>query len=68
MYNSEFMYRDRGIDNMKCMITPIITRATRIITMFKEKFGSRTCETFNIFTNKDSYIWNITHNTESTVV
>jgi len=49
MYNSEFMYRDRGIDNMKCMITPIITRATRIITMFKEKFGSRTCETFNIF-------------------
>jgi len=34
----------------------------------KEKFGSGTKKTFDRFTTKDSYAWNITHNTESTVV
>jgi hypothetical protein len=34
----------------------------------KEKFGSCTRETFDSFTTKDSYTWNITHNTESTAV
>jgi hypothetical protein len=34
----------------------------------KEKFGSRTRKTFDIFTAKDSCTWNITHNTESTAV
>ena len=34
----------------------------------KEKFGSCTRETFDRFTTKDSYTWNITHNTESTAV
>ena len=34
----------------------------------KEKFGSCTWKTFNRFTTKDSYTWNITHNTESTAV
>ena len=34
----------------------------------KEKFGSCTRKTFDRFTTKDSYTWNITHNTESTVV
>jgi hypothetical protein len=34
----------------------------------KEKFGSGTRETFDRFTTKDSYTWNITHNTESTAV
>ena len=34
----------------------------------KEKFGSCTRKTFDIFTTKDSYTWNITHNTESTAV
>ena len=34
----------------------------------KEKFGSCTRKTFNRFTTKDSYTWNITHNTESTAV
>jgi hypothetical protein len=33
--------------------------------MFKEKFRSHTRKTFNRFTTKDSYTWNITHNTES---
>ena len=34
----------------------------------KEKFGSCTWKTFDRFTTKDSYTWNITHNTESTAV
>jgi hypothetical protein len=34
----------------------------------KEKFGSCTKKTFKSFTTKDSYTWNITHNTESTAV
>ena len=34
----------------------------------KEKFGSCTGKTLDRFTTKDSYTWNITHNTESTAV
>ena len=34
----------------------------------KEKFGSCTRKTFDRFITKDSYTWNITHNTESTAV
>ena len=34
----------------------------------KEKFGSSTRKTFDRFTTKDSYTWNITDNTESTAV
>ena len=34
----------------------------------KEKFGSCTRKTYDRFTAKDSYTWNITHNTESTAV
>ena len=34
----------------------------------KEKFGSSTRKTFDRFTTKDSYTWNMTHNTESTAV
>ena len=34
----------------------------------KEKFGSYTRKTFSRFTTKYSYPWNITHNTDSTVV
>ena len=34
----------------------------------KEKFGNCTRKTFDRFTTKDSYNWNITHNTESTTV
>ena len=35
---------------------------------FKEKFGSHARDTFNRFTSKDSYAWNITHNMVSTAV
>jgi len=34
----------------------------------KEKFGSCTRKIFGRFTTKDSYTWNVTHNTESTAV
>ena len=34
----------------------------------KEKFGNCTGKTFSIFTTKDSYTWNIKHNTESIAV
>ena len=34
----------------------------------KEKFGSCFRKTFDRFTTKDSYTWNITRNTESTAV
>ena len=34
----------------------------------KEKFGNYTRKTFDRFTTKDSYTWNITHNTENTAV
>ena len=34
----------------------------------KETFGNYTKKTFARFTTKDSYTWNITHNTESTAV
>ena len=35
---------------------------------FKEKFGTCTRKTFDTYTKKDNYTWNITHNTESTAV
>jgi hypothetical protein len=34
----------------------------------KEKFGRYTRKTFDRFATKDSYTWNITHNTESIAV
>ena len=33
---------------------------------FKGKLGSHTRKTFNRFITKDSHVWNITYNTEST--
>jgi hypothetical protein len=35
---------------------------------FKEIFESHTRKILDRFTTKDSYTWNITHNTESTAV
>jgi len=34
----------------------------------KKKFGSCNRKTFDRFNTKDSYTWNITHNTENTAV
>jgi len=36
--------------------------------ILRKKFGNCTRKTFDTFTTKDSYTWNITHNTESTAV
>jgi len=55
--------------NLKCTIIPVIIGATGIVNeKLKEKFGSCTRKIFDRFTTKDSYTWNITHNTESTAV
>jgi hypothetical protein len=54
--------------NLKCTIIPVITGATGTVTRSLKKFGSCTRKTFDRFTTKDSYTWNITHNTESTAV
>jgi len=51
--------------NLKYMIIPVIIGATRIVTKV-ENIRSHTRKTFNTSTSKDSYTWNITHNTEST--
>ena len=53
---------------MKGMIIPVRIGYTRIVTKGFKKFGSHTRKTFDRFTTKDSYTWDITHNTESTAV
>ena len=62
----EFMYRDTTI------VEPEIYEYTsnnwshwNSNEKLKEKFGSRTKKTFERFNTKESYTWNITHNTES---
>ena len=60
------MYRDTAnVEPEMCDYTNnngIVTRSLR------KKFGSCTRKTFDRFTTKDSYTWNITHTTESTAV
>jgi hypothetical protein len=55
--------------NINCTVLPVIIGATGMVTKgLKKNFKSGTRNTFNRFTTKDSYTWNITHNTESTAV
>ena len=55
--------------HMECVITPVVNWSHwNGNNNFKEKSESHTRKTFNIYTTKDSYTWNITHNTESTAV
>jgi hypothetical protein len=55
--------------NLKCTIIPVIIGATGIVTRsLRKNSGNSTRKTFDRFTTKDSYTWNITHNTESTAV
>ena len=67
-------YKSLGIEikrmwNLKCTITPVIIGATGVVTRsLRKKFGNCTRKTFDRFSTKDSYTWNITHNTESTAV
>ena len=65
----EFMYRDRA------NVEPEVYDHTSnnwshwdSNEKLKEKFGSCTRKTLTTFSTKDSYTWNITHNTESTAV
>jgi biopolymer transport protein ExbB/TolQ len=53
---------------MMMIIIIIIIIVIIIIIKLKEKFGSPTRKIFDRFTTKDSCTWNITRNTESTVV
>ena len=65
----EFVYRNTTNVEPEMTIVPVITGATGIVTRrVKEKFGNYTRKTLDRFTTKDSYTWNITHNTESTAV
>jgi hypothetical protein len=71
--NKKLKYESLCIDiqrmwNLEFMIILVIIGATRLTTMFKEIFGNDTRKTFSRFATKDSYTWNITHNTENAVV
>jgi len=48
--------------NLKCTIVAVIIGATGVVTRSSNR------KTFDRCTTKDSYIWNITHSTESTAV
>ena len=55
--------------NLKCTIVPVIIGATGIVTRSLGKnLETVPGKKFDRFTTKDSYTWNITHNTESTAV
>jgi len=56
--------------NMKCMVIPVISGVTEIVTkgLEKKRTGSNSRKIFNRFTTEDRYTWNMTHNAESTAV
>jgi hypothetical protein len=65
----EFMYRDTtNVEPEMYDYTSNNWSHWNSDEMLTEKFGSCTRKTFDRFTTKDSCIWNITHNTESTTV
>jgi len=65
----EFMYRDTtNVEPEMYDYTSKNCSHWKSNEKLKEKFGRCTRKTFAEFTRKDSYTWNITHNTESTAV
>ena len=54
--------------NLKCTIIPVITGATGIATSSLQKNLEALPGKHSIGSLQDSYTWNITHNTESTVM
>jgi hypothetical protein len=65
----EFMYRDtKKVEPAMYDYTSNNWSHWNRNEKLKEKFGSGTRKTFDRFTTKDSYTWNITHNKESTAV
>jgi hypothetical protein len=64
-----FMYRDTtNVEPEICDYTSNNWIHWNSNEKLKEKFGSGTKKTFDRFTTKDIYTWNITHNMESTAV
>ena len=65
----EFMYRDkRNVEPEMYNYTSNNSSHWNSNEKLKEKFLCCTRKTFNRFTKKDSYTWNITHNMESTAL
>ena len=65
----EFMYRDTtNVERIMYDCTSNIWSHWNSNKKLKEKFVNCTRKTFDRFTTRDSYTWNITHNTESTAV
>jgi hypothetical protein len=65
----EFMYRDTtNVEPAMYDYTSNNLNHCNSNKTLKEKFGSYTRKTFDRFATKHSYIWDITHNTESTAV
>ena len=65
----EFMYRDTAnVEPEMYDYTSNTWSQWNSNEKLKEKFGNCSRETFDRFTTKDSYTWNITHNTESTAM
>jgi hypothetical protein len=55
--------------NLKCTIISVIIGTTGIVTRtLRKNFEDNTRKTFDRFTTKDNYTWNITRNTESTAL
>jgi len=65
----EFIYRDTtNVEPEMCDCTSNNWSHWNSNEKLKEKFGNYTRKTFDRFTTKGSYTWNITHNTVSTAV
>ena len=65
----DFMYRDKtNVEPEVYVYTSNNWIHWNSNEKLKEKFGSLTRKTFDRFTTNDSYTWNVTHNTESTVM
>ena len=65
----EFMYRDTtNMEPQMYNYTSNTWSHWNVNEKLKEKFGIYTGKTFDRFTTKDSYTWNMTNNTESTAV
>ena len=65
----EFMYRDTtNVEPEMYDYTSNNWSHCNSNKKLKGKFGSGPRKTFDRFTTKDSYTWNITHNTESTAL
>jgi len=65
-----------GVTPQKTTIFTVLTTPAQLFNninnnsneKFKEKFGNYTRKPLDRFTTKDSYTWNITHNTERTAM